>query len=232
MKLSVKGDGEPSPVSRIYIADVRPLMDEALFARYYGTVSARRKEKIDRMRLMEGKCLSLGVEVLLQQACREFGINYREAVVEVGEYEKPYFAGSGIHFNLSHSGTRAMCIMSACDVGCDVEEVRTPNLRIAKRFFSPAEAAQIAALTDSVAQAELFYRIWTLKESFIKCVGGGLSIPLGEFTILTDTVPAGIWQNIDDSVYSFGEYDPGDGYKYSWCVKGSEPGAVITVFRY
>ena len=214
--------------TRIYIADIAPLKEEAVFAEYYGTVSKQRKEKIDRMRSRKDKCLSLGAEILLQQACRDFGVSYRDETVAEGEYEKPFFSSGRISFNLSHSGERVMCIMSDREAGCDVQQIGTPRLRVARRFFSASESALITSLTDPEEQADLFYRVWTLKESFIKCVGRGLSLPLSEFTMLLDREPAGISQSIDDCEYTFGEYDPGDGYRYAWCVKETGDGSQET----
>ena len=106
--------------TQIYIADVACLRNEKLFAECYGSVNKRRQAKIDRMRFYKDKRLSLGAEVLLQQACRDFGISYKDAFVAENKYGKPYFTNVGLEFNLSHSGERVMCIMSEQSVGCDV----------------------------------------------------------------------------------------------------------------
>ena len=208
--------------TKIYLADVSGLFDEEVFAGYYKTVSQRRQKKTDRMRRREGKCLSLGVELLLKKACEDFGIRYEDEVIVENKYSKPSFSGSNIQFNLSHSGERVMCIMSEHEVGCDVEQTDKANIAIAKRFFSEEEVKQIQAFSNVEAQAECFCRIWTLKESFIKCFGRGLSVPLNEFSILTDLKPAGLIQSIDDFKYSLGEYDARDGYRYSWCIRGED----------
>ena len=208
--------------TKIYIADTAPLQDEAVFAGYYELVSERRKEKIDRMRFQKGRCLSLGVEILLMEACREFGVSYQEETVLTNRYSKPCFRRSGVQFNLSHSGERVMCMMSENPVGCDVEQTGRPDLKIAKRFFSDSEKAEILSCAGPDAQAACFYRFWTLKESFIKCVGQGLYLPLDAFSISLEGDPRGRVQTIDGVVYSLGEYNPGDGYQYAWCMKHAE----------
>ena len=50
-------------------------------------------------------------------------------------------------YNLSHSGDYVLCSVSTgqdTKVGCDIEEMKEPNLKIARRFFCPAEYEQIA----------------------------------------------------------------------------------------
>ena len=208
--------------TKIYIADTAPLQDEAVFAGYYRLVSERRKEKTDRMRFLKDRCLSLGVEILLMEACKDFGVSYRDETVFTNRCSKPFFSHSGVQFNLSHSGERAMCVMSENPVGCDVEQTGRPDLKIAKRFFSAFEIAEIQSCAGPEAQADCFYRFWTLKESYIKCVGKGLYLPLDAFSISLRGDPGGRTQCIDGSTYSLGEFSPGDGYRYAWCLKHAE----------
>lgn len=213
--------------TRIYIADISPLKNETIFAEYYDRVSVRRKEKVDRMYFQKDKCLSLGAGLLLRQACKDFGIDYQDVTFTENRYSKPFFNKSNIQFNLSHSGERAMCIMSESAVGCDVEQVGRPDLQIAQKYFSGYEYAEILSRADPMEQADCFYRLWTLKESFIKCIGEGLFLSLNEFTVLLDREPARIIQTIDEAAYSLGEYNRGDEYKYSWCLRNTKSGNAI-----
>lgn len=213
--------------TQIYIANVTCLRDEKIFAEYYGAISRRRQEKINRMRFQKDKCLSLGAEVLLRQACRDFGINYQEASIEENPYGKPYFTDVELKFNLSHSGERVMCIMSEQNVGCDVEQLEPPDLQIAKMFFSSEETAQILAQTTPDKQADYFYRIWTLKESFVKCIGSGLQTDLASFTVLIKGKSVELKQNITSSAYAIGECTWADNYRYAWCRRKSDDEAEL-----
>lgn len=53
-----------------------------------------------------------------------------------------------------------------CAVGVDIELPRAGGARLAKRFFQPDEAALVYAADDPDRE---FCRLWTLKESYIKC---------------------------------------------------------------
>lgn len=208
-------------VMNISTFDVTPLVSyPALFAAWYAKMPAWRRRRIDSMKHESGKALSLGVGVLLHKALTEMGVEEPDEV-SMNEFEKPFYKEyPEIHFSLSHSGVMAMCAISDRPVGCDVEKIRERDLDIAKRFFTSEEYDLIKSQKTDELQTKMFFRIWTLKESFVKCIGTGLSTPLNEFSIIPD------WhgkitlnQTISNSEYNFVELNLDDGYKYSVCVK-------------
>jgi len=89
---------------------------------------------------------------------------------------KPYLTNkSGLHFSLSHSGSELAICFSRAPVGFDMEkkERRADFISLARRFFSPAEAAMIAS---AGTEAGLFFLdIWTAKEAILKLEGTGIS---------------------------------------------------------
>ena len=201
--------------------NVKPIIDDpAIFAEWYEKMPAWRRRRIDSMKHESGKALSLGVGVLLHKALTEMGVEEPDEVC-MNEFEKPFYKEyPEIHFSLSHSGVMAMCVISDRPVGCDVEKIRERDLDIAKRFFTSEEYDLIKSQKTDELQTKMFFRIWTLKESFVKCIGTGLSTPLNEFSIIPD------WhgkitlnQTISNSEYNFVELNLDDGYKYSVCVK-------------
>ena len=208
-------------VMTILTFNVKPIIDDpALFAEWYEKMPAWRRRRIDSMKHESGKALSLGVGVLLHKALTEMGVEEPDEVC-MNEFEKPFYKEyPEIHFSLSHSGVMAMCVISDRPVGCDVEKIRERDLDIAKRFFTSEEYDLIKSQKTDELQTKMFFRIWTLKESFVKCIGTGLSTPLNEFSIIPD------WhgkitlnQTISNSEYNFVELNLDDGYKYSVCVK-------------
>ncbi|MDR0883575.1 MAG: 4'-phosphopantetheinyl transferase superfamily protein [Oscillospiraceae bacterium] len=92
---------------------------------------------------------------------------------------KPYFVDApGFHFNLSHSGAALALAVSDTPIGVDVERLRAPDFRIARRNFAPDEAAFVGE------DAQRFFQIWTQKEAYLKYTGDGLSRPLASFSVL------------------------------------------------
>lgn len=215
----------PGPRICIYTADTEPLCDAALFQDAYGAVSPERRAKTDKLRFEADKRLSLGAELLLMRACRDFGIRYEAERITENAYQKPGFASGAAEFNLSHSGTKVMCVMSEIPVGCDTEKLGNADTEIAKRFFHAEEyAALLAEKTDGVRR-DLFFRLWTLKESYIKCIGRGFCLPLNEFCVSVTPAGATLVRSVDGSGCRFFEHDPGDGYKYACCARLPEPDA-------
>ena len=192
---------KPKPNIGVYTADIAPLQNTELFDRAYRTVSDERREKTDRMRFLKGKCQSLGVECLLIHACRDFDVRYGNGCILAEENKKPVVAAGAPHFNLSHSEDRVMCIMSDLPVGCDVEKIRTADIGIAKRFFAKEEITLLEDCTTQQERDGLFYRIWTLKESFQKCTGLGFQLPLDAFSICFTPDGIHVTQSVDKEEY-------------------------------
>jgi len=104
------------------------------------------------------------------------------------EFAKPFLENSKIHFNLSHSGDWCCIAVSLIkDIGIDIEKVREMEdvSKIAERYFALNEFEHIKNF-EGTDQINEFFRIWTLKEAFIKAVGEGLSFPLKNFSVISD----------------------------------------------
>jgi 4'-phosphopantetheinyl transferase len=94
-------------------------------------------------------------------------------------------SGSGLSFNISHSGGIALFAFTRSrQIGVDVEHVRHDfdTAAIAARFFSQREQEQLSALPLEQSY-EAFFRCWTRKEAYIKATGDGLSLPLNQFDV-------------------------------------------------
>ncbi len=110
------------------------------------------------------------------------------AAIEVayGAQGKPYVKGdTRLHFNLSHSGDLALLALSRrgpIGIDIEIERARRPFRRLANRFFAAPEAAWFEA-TPAGRQRQAFYRMWTLKEAYLKAIGTGLTLSSRAFVI-------------------------------------------------
>jgi 4'-phosphopantetheinyl transferase len=97
---------------------------------------------------------------------------------------------SRLSFNLSHTDGLVVCaVAQSLALGVDAEKIRQQvSLEIADEFFSRREAAHVRSLPQRL-QHQQFFQYWTLKESYIKAKGLGLSIPLDAFSF--DAAEAG-----------------------------------------
>ena len=115
-----------------------------------------------------------------------------ELLISYSTYGKPFLVSdentSDIRFNVSHSLDKALiAITKGRDVGVDIEYIRPLRYedRIQERFFSSKENEALRYLPKDI-QHRAFFTCWTRKEAFIKAKGGGLNIPLRQFTVSVD----------------------------------------------
>lgn len=106
-----------------------------------------------------------------------------------GPYGRPQItnpqpAAQALRFNLSHcDGLVVLAVTTGREVGIDTENTsRHAPLEVADHFFSPHEAQALRSLPLD-EQALRFWELWTLKESYIKARGMGVSLPLAQFSI-------------------------------------------------
>lgn len=204
----------------VYYADIKPLYDEKLFDKYFSLVPQERKEKINCLALRDDKKRSLAAGVLLSFAQRNSGFDPDKTEYKIGKNGKPFIKGAEkFHFNLSHSGDYAVIAFSQDgDVGVDIEKIRDTNFNIAKRFFHSDEYESINASAEE-EKTELFFRYWTLKESYLKATGTGFFRPINSFKILIDESNDISVKTADgeDEGYSFFEIPEIKGYALSLC---------------
>lgn len=205
--------------TKIYAADVMKLKNEKLYQAAYQKVTDERRKKTDRMHFPEDRQLSLGVELLLLEGLKQLGVNLEEIGYRYGANGKPYLTGVGqnVHFSLSHSGRLALCAISSQEIGCDVEKISDVNLNIAKRFFFPTEYDMIEGQKSTELRREMFFRLWTLKESYIKMTGMGMSLPMDSFCIHFDQSGISINQKSNYEVCYFQEFELWQNYRCSVC---------------
>ena len=173
-------------MNKIYFLDINKLKQDFSYKEIYSLVSSYRKEKVDKLKFEKDKWLSLGSEFLLMKGLNELKFDYSKIKLDFGPNNKPYLKNTTqeLFFNLSHSEEMAMCIIADSEVGCDIQKITIDKdiMAIADRFFHPKEIEKIRSAKKE-NQIELFYRIWVLKESYIKATGEGLQTPLNEFQI-------------------------------------------------
>lgn len=99
------------------------------------------------------------------------------------EFGKPV-CEMNLHFNLSHSGDLLLLGFSKSLIGVDIEKI-DPTWDIdcfCERHFTEMESQKIMNGRPA-DKTNKFYEIWTKKESLIKGIGKGLSLPLKDFNV-------------------------------------------------
>ena len=84
------------------------------------------------------------------------------------------------NFSISHTNNTIVFISNELPIGIDIEKISKGNLSLSKRFFTSNEYEH---LKNSGNLDIDFFKIWTMKESYIKMLGTGLYTSLSSFDI-------------------------------------------------
>lgn len=120
---------------------------------------------------------------LLEILARYLGGTAQEIRLVAGEHGRPGLAdasATALDFNWSHCVDHAAVVLAGgLAPGIDIERLdeRANALRLAQRYFHPAEIASLAAL-PTPARSRAFLELWTAKEAVLKAMGRGLAFGL------------------------------------------------------
>lgn len=242
---------------------------EALLARAFLHIDAERKRKALGIRPGKARAASVGAGLLLQAAVRDgdreacsqwrrYSVNELMDILQekpplelayvCGREGKPYFRDLPFYFNLSHSGDYVLCVVSAAEIGADIQQhgrreggkgkaeersgVSEQNAfrdnsavfgKLASRFFSERECD---ALNRAGAEGEkLFFRLWARKEAYGKLTGKGVTGVLGmdmlpETGQEEDKLLSGEGGFSREKGISWEEYGSIEGYSIALCHYG------------
>jgi len=199
----------------IYILNTMELENEEVFSQAYYNCSDYRQKKIDKMRFDKDKRLSLAVGILMDYGLKKYGMQEKDRVYITLKEGKPQIEDHPeIHFNASHSGVYAAVGFSESEIGLDLQEFCKFKPGIAKRFFANSEYEDMMRLPEDLREKR-FFRLWVLKEAYIKYTGRGMQQPLDSFFFAFDKKDGLIQDDFSDCYFK--EYIPCEGYRLAVC---------------
>lgn len=147
------------------------------------------------------------------------GIPAAEVSLEADPGGKPRLATAlgdqPLGFNWSHSGDYALVALArSCALGVDIERLgkNQRTLEIARRFFDPTEAEQLALL-DPATREDAFIALWCAKEAVLKESGEGISFGLSRLRFARG----------EDGAWSLARIDPALGTRAHWHLQAFDP---------
>lgn len=162
---------------KLYKININDLDDPQQNKGLLESVGVKRREKILRYYKSEDRKRSLGAGIIIEQILKENGLS--EDHLKYSENGKP--VADNLFFNVSHAGDYVVGVSSDCDVGCDIEKIIDAPIEIAEHYFNQSEIEYIKSESD---KNKAFFTLWTLKESYMKMTGMGMSLPLDSFEII------------------------------------------------
>jgi 4'-phosphopantetheinyl transferase len=167
--------------------------DDATLAAWRATLDDAERARADRFAFEADRRAHLAAHALARWMLSEAGglppTAWRFVTGRAGKPElDPAHGLPWLRFNITHTRSLVACgIAAQDDIGLDVEDLarREAGPGVAERAFAPAERALLAAAPPE-RRHEVFLRIWTLKESFVKATGDGLGLGLDRFAFALD----------------------------------------------
>jgi 4'-phosphopantetheinyl transferase len=174
----------------LWLVYPQSIVNEALLARYRSITSAKEHERIDRFHFEKDRHTALVARAFVRCLISCYlGGDPRAWDFGTVANGKPVLtsASGAVEFNISHKrNVIAGAIIpgqGGIKLGVDVEPIAEDSevLAVASRFFAKDEVTELNTQAPDNRLAR-FCEYWTLKESYIKASGQGLSIPLMDFS--------------------------------------------------
>lgn len=165
----------------LYAIDIRALPRPKRKSGSAPSYQQQPKKKVMKYLQANDRKRCLGAGILLARILPLYGEDPEKIIC--GPEGKP--RAENVHFNLSHSGNLVICAVGEEAVGCDIEKIGEEIQGVAKRFFHRNEAEYLQKFQGQ-ERNEMFFRLWTWKESYIKMTGEGMRLPLQDFEILPE----------------------------------------------
>lgn len=196
---------------------------ETLDPRDLDTLSADERARCARFHFERHRAEFARAHSLVRRTLSRYaGVRPEAWQFRTGEFGKPEVAApvSGLFFNLTHTAGLAACVVgSIAEIGVDAESLvrEAAPMDIARRFFAPREVEWLENLADE-ERRDGFFRIWTLKEAYVKGTGRGIA-DISEVDVLFGR-PHG---------WSFFEITEIDGYRLAVAVHDAEASVTVSV---
>jgi len=163
-------------------------------------VQKEERERCNRFYFIDDCKSSLVGQLLMRKAVNEsISAEYDKIIFTRTSSGKPYLVGENenrIFFNVSHNGD--FCVLASeiyMPVGVDVMKVEYRSAKplssyfeLMKKQFSTFEWDFISLPGSEREQLERFYRLWCLKESYLKAIGTGIVTDLSTISFSCKTL--------------------------------------------
>ena len=175
----------PLPAAEAHLWSARPaaFTDPEQIARLRALLTDDERARIDRFRFARDRRAGLVTRALVRVVLSRYcGVPPARWRFRAGGHGRPEIAApvSQLRFNVSHTDGLVVCLVGrGRELGADAESLGRDRrwLDLAERFFAPAEARALREIPPA-RRRRRFLEYWTLKESYVKARGRGLTLPL------------------------------------------------------
>lgn len=206
---------------KIYAIDTSKPEAEEHYESLVNQVSLEKQHKLERFLHREDALRGLYADVLLRWlACRQLKVSNASLQFTYNAFGKPSLINApAFHFNVSHSGKWVVCAIDDHPLGIDIEQLRPIDFEVGRVCFSDTEYDALMR-QDVDSRLSYFYDLWTLKESFVKAEGQGLTLPLKSFSFELKAQPliGFTTEGFTTEYCHFKQYELDQDYKMAVCA--------------
>lgn len=164
-------------MKNFYVKKIEDVISEKELPQAILSFGMERKNEVLLISNKKKQLESAAVTILLQELLMESGYQ-KDEIIKDEKGAPKLKKQKNIFCSLSHSKEYVSCAISDQAIGIDIQEMREGKReRISKRFFHKKEQE----LCNQNTSIELFYKIWTSKESYVKMLGSGLAGNMDSF---------------------------------------------------
>jgi len=156
----------------VFYCDGISSMTDKQFNSFFERMPEERQKKAMRYVRKEDRQLCVAAFALLEYALNVNGYKIADYEFAEGKNGKPYLKNLPLEFNISHTSDAVACAVSQTQTGVDVQAKVTKYEGVMNRVYCENE---INLVLNSRNAVDDFTKIWALKESFVKCIGTGIS---------------------------------------------------------
>ena len=214
----------------LWFTFVEEIHNKLLLAEYKNLLPEEELERLSRFRFHAHKQRYLVGRALIRTILSRYtGLDPKQVVFSREEHGRPYLLRSWKsplpQFSLSYTdGLVGVALTLESRVGIDVENTsrEIDCLAIAESYFSSDEHKELKLLSEPLLKKR-FFRLWTLKEAYVKAQGSGLSIPLNEASFHLreknkEQSKATSMVADDGRHWQFETFKPSEGHRAAFCV--------------
>lgn len=175
---------------QLHVLPEPAVLAAATAQRFSGWLSPDEQERWQRFRLEGDRQRFLLARALVRSVLAAYVQQLPQALQFArNRYGKPELVqvdadpAQHLKFNISHTqGLLVLAVTLADEIGVDVESTtrEAEMLALAERYFAASEVSMLRAAAP-LQLRELFFRLWTLKEAYVKARGLGLQLGLDSF---------------------------------------------------
>ena len=151
------------------IKNINDISDDNINDIYY-IINKEKRIKINKIINKKRRKLAIISEVILMELLNKNNLKYNRLIYKYNSNGKEYI--DGIYYSKSYSFDCVIVGTSKNEIGLDIEKIRKVNKKTIYQF---ANEKEIEFINNSNNYYESFFKIFTLKESYIKMKGLNLS---------------------------------------------------------